>query len=190
MKKTILASLLASSLVMAEQGNITVEPYVEPEKVEEVTPIPVSVALLGGMMKFAADSHDGHEYDAEFIFGAELSFPCFLSSDFRSQLQVLMYDDGFTETWQISANPHYIFKVSEDTQIGVGPSLGIAHFEIDAKNDYIFTFGVGASVRHDIDEKFFVGAEARYEWPAKAEIDGMEYDTNNFKIFAKIGMNF
>lgn len=186
MKKIIFASVVASTLLLAETNTVSTEPYVAPPPGTLVTEGgPVSVALLGGMMKHQEDG-----YDWEFIYGAELSFPCFLSSDFRSQLQILLYDDSHTEVWQISANPHYMFEVSEDTQVGIGPSIGVAHFEIAAKNDYIFTFGIGASVRHDIDKDFFVGAEARYEWPTKADLAGVEYNTNNAKFFFKLGMNF
>jgi len=186
MKKTALLSVLASTLIMAGGNIARVEPMVETPVVNETSAsIPMGISLLGGVMKGEGDNSDWNT-----IYGLEFSFECLLSDSTRSQLQFTHYDHDGLKMIQVSANPHYLVNVSPSTTFGMGPSLGVAKVEIGNEDDIVFTYGVGASIRTDIAENFFVGAEARYEWTTDAEFSGIEDDLNNAKVFAKIGYQF
>lgn len=186
MKKTALLSVLASTFIIAGGDIAPVEPMVETPVVEEAfSGIPMGVALLGGVMK-----GDGDDTDWNALYGAELSFECLFSPSVRSQLQFTHYDHDGLKMLQLSANPHYIFNSGDAVEFGVGPHLGLAKVEIGSEDDTVFTYGVGASIKFDISENFFVGAEARYEWTTDAEFGGIKDDVNNAKVFAKIGYQF
>ncbi len=186
MKKTLLLSVLASTLIFAGGDIDPVEPMVEtPAVTEDSTGIPMGIALLGGAMR-----GEGDDTDWKGFYGVELSFECLLSDSTRSQLQLTNYDHDGLQMLQLSANPHYIFNRGDAVEFGAGPHIGVARVEIGNEDDTIFTYGVGASLRSDITENFFLGAEARYEWTTDAEFGGIEDDLNNAKVFAKIGYSF
>jgi opacity protein-like surface antigen len=186
MKKTALLSVLASTLIMAG-GDITpVEPMVEtPVIAESSVGIPMGLALLGGIMRGEGDNSDWNA-----IHGLELSFECLLSDSTRSQLQFTHYDHDGLEMFQLSVNPHYIFNRGDSVEFGAGPHIGVARVEIANEDDTVFTYGLGASVRTNLTENFFAGAEARYEWTTDATFAGIDDDVNNAKVFAKIGYSF
>ena len=193
MKKITLLSVLTSALIVAGGGNLEevepITPSIETLQVNEVSNstsrIPMSVAYIGGIQK-----GEGDDLDWEVFNGFEFSFGCLLSESVRSQLQITTYNQNNIAILQVSTNPHYIFNVSEKVALGVGPHLGLAKVEIGTEDDIIFTYGLGASIRTDITEHFFIGAEARYEWTTDATFAGVDDDLNNAKVFAKIGYSF
>jgi opacity protein-like surface antigen len=187
MKKIALLPLLAATFIMAGGDIDPVEPNIEMPAISEdvsVSSIPMSFGLIGGVLK-----GDGVD-DWNPLYGVEFSFECLFSSSVRSQMQITNYDEDGIKMLQFSANPHYLFDIAKDTTFGVGPSLGVAQVEINDEDDTIFTYGLGASIRTEITEHFYVGAEARYEWTTDAEFLGEEDDFNNAKVFAKIGYTF
>jgi len=186
MKKTVLLSILTSTLIMAGGDIDPVEPMIETPAVEEASSgIPMGIALLGGVLK-----GDGDNTDWNPLYGVELSFECLLSDSTRSQLQYTHYDEDGIKMQQLSVNPHYIFNRGDTVEFGAGPHIGVTKVEIANEDDTIFTYGVGASLRANVTNHFFVGAEARYEWTTDAEFNGVEDDFNNAKVFAKIGYSF
>ena len=189
MKKTALLSVLASTLIFAGGDIDPVEPMVQTPTFDQVDDgtvgIPVGFALLGGVMKGEGDNTDWNP-----VYGAELSFECLFSSSVRSQLQYTYYDEDGVKMQQLSANPHYIFNRGDAVEFGFGPHIGVAKVEIANEDDTIFTYGVGASLRSDITDNFFVGAEARYEWTTDATFGGVDDNLNNAKVFAKLGFSF
>ncbi|MCF6244115.1 MAG: porin family protein [Sulfurovum sp.] len=188
MKKIALLSVLTSALLIAGGGYLEdVEPITPmiKEVSNDTSTIPMSVAYIGGVQK-----GEGDNVDWEVFQGFEFSFACLLSDSVRSQLQITTYDQNDIAMLQISANPHYIFNVTEKISLGSGPHLGLARVEIGTEDDIVFTYGLGASARMDITEHFFVGAEARYEWSTDATFGGVDDDFNNAKVFGKIGYSF
>ncbi len=187
MKKTLLLSVLASTLIFAGGDIDPVEPMVPTfNEVDNSTGgIPMSFALLGGVMK-----GEGDNADWEKMFGAELAFECLFSTDIRSQLQFTHYDVDGVKMLQLSANPHYIFNRGDTVEFGAGPHIGVAKVEIGSEDDTVFTYGLGVSAKADIGANFFVGAEARYEWTTDATFAGVDDDLNNAKVFAKLGYSF
>ena len=187
MKKLAYLSLVASTLIFAGGDIAPVEPMVPTfnEVEDSVGDIPMGFAVLGGVLRGEGDDTEWNEF-----YGAEFSFECLFSSNVRSQLQFTHYDIDGLKMLQLSANPHYIFNRGDAVEFGFGPHLGAAKVEIGNEDDTIFTYGLGASVRSNISENFFVGAEARYEWTTDAEFGGVEDDVNNAKVFAKIGYSF
>jgi opacity protein-like surface antigen len=187
MKKTLLLSVIASTLMIAGGDIAPVEPMVETPDVE-VAPAKdyaPALALIGGAMKFDQSGSDWKGF-----YGAEFSFTCLLSDQIRQQIQITNYDNDGVQMFQANINPHYMIDIAEGTQVGFGPTLGVARVEVGNDDDTIFTYGVGASVRKDITENVFVGAEAKYEWTTDATIAGVDTDFNNAKVFAKLGYQF
>ena len=185
MKKAILLSVLTSTLIFAG-GDIAPVTSTVQNPVEEIAPtIPMSLAIIGGVMK-----GEGSDTDWNSFYGAEFAFKCLFSDNTRSQLQLTNYDHDGIKMLQLSANPHYIFNTGDTVEFGFGPHLGAAKVTIDNEDDTIFTYGVGASLRSNITENFFVGAGARYEWTTDAEFSGEKDNLNNAKVFAKIGYAF
>ena len=194
MKKTALLSVLASTLIFAGGDIAPVEPVQQTTTFDETGStagsIPMSFGLLGGVTRGDNEGRGDDDADWEGFYGAEFAFPCLFSSDVRSQLQVTNYDQDGLKMLQISANPHYVFNRGSAVEFGFGPHLGAAKVEIADEDDTVFTYGLGASLRSDITEHFYVGAEARFEWTTDATFGGIEDDLNNAKVFAKLGYNF
>ncbi len=187
MKKTLLLSLVASTLVMAGGDIAPVEPAVETPDLQEMSGgFMPAIALIGGAMDIDNSMID----DWKGFYGAELSFNCFLTDTVRQQIQITNYDNDGIQILQANINPHYIFNVVEGTKVGVGPTLGVARVEIGNDDDTIFTYGVGASIRTDLADNIFAGAEVKYEWTADATIAGVDQDFNNAKVFVKLGYQF
>ena len=185
MKKAILLSVLASTLIFAG-GDIDPTTSTVKSPAEEIAPsIPMSFGILGGVMK---DQRSDTNWKG--FYGVEFAFACLFSDSTRSQLQLTNYDHDDLKMLQLSANPHYIFNRGDAVEFGFGPHLGAAKVTMDNEDDTIFTYGAGASLRSDITENFFVGAEARYEWTTDAEFSGEKDNLNNAKVFAKIGYSF
>jgi len=191
MKKTLLFSILASTLIYASgETNLGVSNLPTQtlnEEGEFISSIPMSFGLIGGMF-----NGDGDNASWEKMFGAELAFECLFSSDARSQLQYMYYDIDGVKMHQLSANPHFMFLIDgfdETVEFGVGPHVGVARVEVANENDMILTYGAGASIRSSFDNHLFVGAEARYEWTTDSKFEGKE-NLDNAKVFAKIGYSF
>ncbi len=185
MKKIVLLSIAATTFMMAGGDIDPVEPMVETPMVEESSSFNPALALIGGVMRGEGDNNDWKGF-----YGAEFSFDCLISDAVRQQIQITNYDHDGLQMLQANINPHYMFDIAEGTKFGVGPTLGVARVEIGNEDDTVFTYGVGASLRQDITENFFVGAEAKYEWTTDAEFGGVEDNLNNAKVFAKIGYQF
>jgi len=188
MKKITLLSVLVSTLIFAEVDTSSIKSSIKKlafNKVDTVTvQIPMGLSLLGGIMK-----NKGGNTDWNPVYGLELSFECLLSPLVRSQLQYTHYNNDGIKMEQFSINPHYIFNRGDDVEFGFGPHLGAAIVEENG-DDTIFTYGIGASLNSAIDENFFVGAEARYEWTTDATFGDTDTNLNNAKVFAKIGYSF
>lgn len=192
MKKLLLLSALTSSLIFAS-GSVSSLTSVNPtntlnEQGDFISPIPVSFGLLGGLLQ-----GDAEESEWQNIFGAEIAFECLFSSDIRSQLQYLYYDVDGTTMQQLSANPHFTFyfdDLGDSVEFGAGPHVGVTQIKIGDEDDIIVTYGAGLSIRTDITEHIFIGAEARYEWTTNATLNNTETSFNNTKVFAKLGYNF
>ncbi len=184
MKKTVLISVLASTFMMAGGDIAPVEPMVETPMVETSSFNP-ALALIGGVMQGEGDNSDWKSF-----YGVEFSFDCLLTDAIRQQIQITNYDHDGLQMFQANINPHYMFDITDNTQFGFGPSLGFANVDIGNEDDTVFTYGVGASIRNNVTENFFVGAEAKYEWTTDATFGGVDDDLNNAKVFAKIGYQF
>ena len=186
MKKTILLLVLLSTFIFAGGDIEPMEPIIDTPIIEESSAfIPTGIAVLGGAMKIK-----GYPNDWKGFYGVELSFPCLVSDSVISQIQITNYDNNDLKVSQINANPHYVFNLSQSSFIGVGPSIGVARLEKGNETDTVFTYGVGVSVRTNITDSFFIGAEARYELSAETDLSGFKDDLTNAKVFAKLGYSF
>ena len=192
MKKTLLLTLIASTFIFANGETKPVSSTISPTTLNEegdvISSIPMTIGLLGGILQ-----GEGENDEWENMFGAEFAFECLFSSNVRSQVQYTYYDvDGLTMQ-QISTNPHFVFyfeNFGESVEFGVGPHLGITQIEKGNDDDIVFTYGIGTSVRMDIANNIFVGAEVRYEWTTDATLGNKDESYDNAKVFAKIGYTF
>jgi len=131
--------------------------------------------------------------DAKAIYGVEASFSCPLLSPptntIRQQLNITNYSDDGLDIFNVSINPHYMIEVAPSTTIGAGPSIGFSNIEFDDEKDTVFTYGLGASLRSDINKNFFLGAEVRYELVQETDFHN-DLDLDNTKIMIKLGYQF
>ena len=115
---------------------------------------------LTGAFNNIKDVKDADESDdAKVIYGVEASFSCPLLSPptntIRQQLNITNYSDAGLDIFNVSINPHYMVEVTPSTMIGAGPSIGFSSIEFDDEKDTVFTYGLGASLRSDINKNFF-----------------------------------
>jgi hypothetical protein len=146
-----------------------------------------AVAIVGGQ-------HDFKDGENETTKGIEVSIDCPLLKPphhtIRQQISYTETDEKGVETKSFELNPHHMFNMGNNIQVGVGPSLGFTNIDNGADDDTVFTYGLGASARYNISQKLFVGVEARHIWSEDAEISGIESDIENTRVLAKIGYQF
>jgi opacity protein-like surface antigen len=183
MKKNIMSAVIALGLtVSAQAGEWEFLPVLN----SDYTP-QFALALTGGVLQGDASS-------TESVFGVEISLDCPLlkapNHTIRQQASFTKYDHNGEKLSSFELNPHHMFEMTDNTYIGVGPSLGFAKYERAGDSDTVFTYGLGLSLRTNFTEHFFVGAEMRYVWTQDANINGVEDDVNNLRTVAKIGYQF
>ena len=145
------------------------------------------VALIGGYIK-----HE--EGDASAVYGVEFSLACpafqLPSLDIKQQISLVRETDGDFEAITLEFNPHVMFDVSKNFQLGVGPSLGVV-FAKEVESDVAYAVGAGVSANYNFTNGMFVGAEARYQWTSDVElVAGANFDLNNARAVLKVGMHF
>ena len=181
MKKILLASLLASSLVFAETNLL---PVMKPSYKSNI-----SIAGLGGLLKSSKS-----DSDYESFFGLEISLDCPLlqlsSGNIRQQINLTQYNHDGLKIQELNLNPHLMFPISSTTSFGVGPSYGFANVDVGSDDDTVFTYGLGTSVRTDLGNGLFVGGEFRYTLTSDASLHGIDDDIDNTKFFIKIGQQY
>ena len=173
MNKILLSSLLIlgiSTSVQAEDWTFFSDNNIEDKQ--------YGLALIGGSL-------DLHQHDnSGSIHGLELSFiaPCVKASEhtIRQQVSLTKFDKGSMNIYSLEANPHYLYQVEEHTYLGVGPSLGLMKVEGD---DVYASFGVGVSIRKDLTDNLFLGAEYRRNYAT-------DNDYSNTRFMGKIGYFF
>jgi len=174
MKKLLLSSLLILSVTVSAQAeewtlfpkdNINSDPH-------------YGLALIGGSSDLS-----GHDSSGD-LYGAEFSLVCPLvkasEHTIRQNISLTKFDKKNFDMYTIEANPHYLFQVEENTFLGVGPSIGISKIESD---DTVVQIGVGASIRKNVTEKLFLGAEFRKVYATNS-------DFSNIRFIGKVGYFF
>jgi len=132
--------------------------------------------------------------DAAIGAGVELSMNCPLvqppTNRVRQQVSYFNYQDGDSTLHTIELNPHYVVEVSPKLEIGAGPGFGYVRADVDGKTANMGAIQLGGSVHYRMD-KFFVGAEARYQWTTKEDVGaGTENGAKNARAVLKIGYDF
>ena len=144
-----------------------------------------TVSLMGGIM-----NPDVPGADTDSVFGAELSFNCLAlqppTGKIRTQISWTRYDEGGLELNSVELNPHYLWKVGNNLELGVGPGLGYVSGKSGALDEGVWALQAGASV-HYRSGNMFLGAEARYQF---TEEDFGTSDLDNFRVMLKVGYNF
>jgi hypothetical protein len=138
------------------------------------------LALIAG----SADL-DKHDSSGD-LYGLELSFVCpFVQASehtIRQQLSLTKFHKERIDMYTLEANPHYLYQIESDTYFGIGPSFGLSYVD-GGDDDVVATLGVGASLRKDMTDKLFLGAEFRTVYATDSDID-------NVRVIGKIGYYF
>jgi hypothetical protein len=136
------------------------------------------VALIVGSSDLHKDSTSGS------LYGVEFSFLCPLvqasEHKIRQNISLTKFDKNSFDMYSLELNPHYLYQIEENTYFGVGPSLGLLKVEGD---DAVLDFGMGISIRKDLTEKLFLGAEFR-------KVYATENDYSNTRFIGKVGYHF
>ena len=147
----------------------------------------LTLSVTGGIM-----DPQTHGLDTDLVFGLELSLNCLLldppQGKIRQQLSFSHYDDGGLEITSFEMNPHYIYNMDNALSIGFGPGIGYLDADGRNVNEGAFTLQGGVSLHYKMSERLFLGAEARYQWTK--ELDDLDDDLKNARIFGKVGYRF
>lgn len=144
-----------------------------------------TIALMGGLM-----DPDVPGADSDTAMGLELSFNCIAlqppSGKIRTQISWTRYDDAGLKIESFEVNPHYLWRVSDKVELGVGPGLGYVSGKTGGVDDNVLAMQLGASL-HYHSGNLFMGGEARYQ---TTENDFAGTDLDNFRVMLKVGYNF
>ena len=145
-----------------------------------------NVAPNYGLALIAGSSDlDKHDSSGD-LYGLELSFVCKYAQasehTIRQQVSLTKFHKDSIDMYTLEANPHYLYKIESDTYFGIGPSLGFSYVD-GGDDDFVATLGVGASLRKDMTDKLFLGAEFRTVYATDSDID-------NVRVIGKIGYYF
>ena len=175
MKKFLLSSILVfginTSLVHAEDWTFF-------SKVNKQVTQDYGLALIGG-------SSDLHKHDSSgSLYGLEFSLLCPIvqasEHTIRQNISLTRFNKHSFVMYSLEANPHYLYQIEDNTYLGVGPSFGLTKVEGD---DTVVTFGAGVSIRKNLTEKLFIGAEFRKSYAT-------ESDYSNSRFIGKVGYFF
>jgi len=131
--------------------------------------------------------------DTGTAFGVEASFMCPLiqnpTNNLRQQLSVVQYADGDNTLLTVEANLHYRIPVANNLKLGVGPGFGFVRTDAKKVTTNMVAVQGGASLHYTMD-KFFVGAEARYQLTQRNNVGkGNENGADNWRALVKFGYN-
>jgi hypothetical protein len=173
---------LGSSLVWADDDSWDFLPITKGGFDPDLT-----VSFLGGLM-----DPQTHGLDADFVYGLEISANCLLldppMGTIRQQLSYSHYDEGGLEITSFEMNPHFLYHLNEKMAIGVGPGLGYVDADGRRVNEGTFSIQGGLSFHYKMSKQMYLGAEVRYQWTK--ELDDMDDDLKNARMYGKIGYRF
>jgi len=144
------------------------------------TPLNYGLAVIAGGADL--DKYNG----SGDLYGLELSFDClFVNASehtIRQQVSITKFNKNNTDLYSLELNPHYLYQLESNSYFGFGPSLGLSQVD-DKSDDTIGTFGIGATLRKDINDELFLAIEFRRVLATKSKI-------NNSRFVAKVGYYF
>ncbi len=184
MKRIVLSTVLLLATLAHAERETTLFPIITDA---DYCPEPAVALLVGYGEREKA-------YDGDYMYGLELSLACpalqLETLDIRQQISLVHQSKHGLRMTSLEFNPHVMFNLDDNVQLGVGPGFGIIVTDAD-KTDLIVGVNVGASLHYDIDATYFVGAEARYQWTSDAELSkGYEQSLDNYRTLLKVGMHF
>lgn len=147
-----------------------------------------AVAVTAGAQELkSSDDYSG-------VYGLEVSLNCPLLTPpehtIRQQLSIENYEYDNILITSFELSPHHMFELSSTMTVGIGPSVGVSHVEVNDIDDTLFTYGAGASIRKDITSDFFIGAQTQYIWMSDTDFGNKDVDLNSFKLIIKSGFQF
>jgi hypothetical protein len=139
-----------------------------------------AVALIAGSADLSQDNSSGD------LYGVELSLVCPLvhasEHTIRQQISLTKFHKNSVDLYTLEANPHYLYQLESHTYFGIGPSLGLSKSS-GTDDSIVGTIGMGASIKKDLTQELFLGAELR-------KVYATERDVDNVRVIVKVGYYF
>jgi hypothetical protein len=139
--------------------------------------------VKSGIMNVSGSSASGT------AVGAELAFNCLFFEPavgkIRPAFSLNRYSDEVFTLSTIELNPSYVYYITQNLSVGVGPGLG---YMISSKGPATNTWTVQAGVGIGYDLGIVsLGLEARYQWQENEDKGAV--NLNNSRVNFKIGVN-
>lgn len=180
MKKTLLAALIASSLVspIASAQGWRFLPILSDKSMK-----------FEPTVAFTLSQVDPDGAKTATAYGVDFNFNCGLIQDpqnrMRTHLNISQSDEAGLEVTAYELSPRYTVPVGNGLSLGAGPSLAIFSVQSATRDQNLFAVGVAAGLNYR-SGSFYAGADVRYhDTSAK---NGVQYD--NLTLGAKVGLNF
>ena len=186
MKMTFKATLLAAALATASLTAAAQGAQFAPLLTDPNFKLEPSLALVAGSLK----PQDG---SSDLYAGVELNFNCglFQTADKRMRTHLLVgsYDKGGVELTTVELSPRYTMPMGNGFSVGIGP--GIAYVSADAANQESshFAWMVAGGMNYR-SGAYYAGVDLRYQDTHEKRVAGVDRDTDNWLLAAKVGINF
>lgn len=189
MKKVIAFFALLGLTLTSLQATQTKELKLLPIATDATYCANIGVALLGG---YGTVEHE----NGAAMYGLEVSLACPMlqlpTHAIRQQVSLVHYDEnGFTMN-SLEFNPHLLFDLTDNLQLGAGPGFGVIFADADGGNSTVMLgINAGLSLNYDITPQLFTGVETRWQWTTEGEfVSGSKTSVDNYRSLFKVGMRF
>ncbi|WP_019023904.1 MULTISPECIES: outer membrane beta-barrel protein [unclassified Thioalkalivibrio] len=148
-----------------------------------------SLAVMAGSV-----SPDPSGTSSDWGYGIEFGHNCRLLQPtvgvLRHNLSVSRYSEDPLRMTSAELNSHWMFDATPNLQIGFGPGLGYVRAKLGDETNGVWAAQVGASLKYNMDNRMFLGLEARHQFTESDRFRNGREDVDNFRVMAKVGMNF
>jgi len=187
MKRTIFLSFFITNLTILHADDWDFLPILDSNYRSELC-----LAVLGGNSHLKKDNKSSNATS----YGVEVSLNCPLiklpDNIIKQHGSIIGYSKNNIELLSFELNPYQVFEIDNGTTIGAGPSFGLTSIEIGNKDDTLLTYGLGGSIKKEINDVLFIGLNAHYLWTSEMHIgdEHLNVDLDNLRILGKIGYQF
>lgn len=183
MKKTLLASLLASTTLLSTAALAEGWRFL-PVLSDKSLKFEPTVALSLNHV-----DPDAGNLNSTTSFGLDFNFNCGLIQDpknrIRTHLNISSSDEDRVEVLAFELSPRYTVPLGNGLSVGAGPSLAVYQLDAPGISETLYGIGVAAGVNYRVNA-FYAGADLRIHNTRTER--GLDYD--NVTLGAKVGINF
>ena len=108
----------------------------------------------------------------------------------KSQLSINRYRDETADVtiYTLESNPHFMYQLTENILIGVGPGIGYVLSDLPGRSENIWAVQIGTSLMYALNQ-FSVGFETRYQFTEQVRIGDDRGLDNSIFVF-EVGYQF